>query len=63
MTTKVLTVSVSQAGEMIGIGRTAIYECLSQNRLTRCKLGRRTLITVESIERLIASSVVSSGEA
>ncbi|MCD1589684.1 excisionase [Qipengyuania citrea] len=36
-----------------GLGRTKINDLMNDGTLVRKKMGRRTLITVESIERLL----------
>lgn len=51
-----IAVSLNEAGKAIGIGRTKIYELIKEGRLTTFKLGRRTLIKVESIRSLIADA-------
>lgn len=51
-----LAVSVAEACEMIGIGRTKVYELIHEGRLKRVKVGRRTLLSVASIEALIANA-------
>lgn len=51
-----LAVSVTEACEMIGIGRTKIYELIRDGRLKSVKVGRRTLLSVASIEALIATA-------
>lgn len=45
--------SVAQAMRATGLGRTKINELMNDGTLVRKKLGRRTLISVESIERLL----------
>ena len=48
-----LTVTVVTAREMTGLGNTKIFELLGSGQLKRVKVGRRTLITTESIRALI----------
>lgn len=55
-----VTVSVRCASTAIGIGRTKLYELINEGVLDVVKLGRRTLITTESIERLIQSYRVAA---
>ncbi|WP_230832381.1 hypothetical protein [Qipengyuania citrea] len=45
--------SVAQAMRATGLGRTKINDLMNDGTLVRKKMGRRTLITVESIERLL----------
>lgn len=53
-------ISVSQACELIGLGRTKLYELLATRRLDSVAIGRRRLITAESLERLIDQARVNS---
>lgn len=46
-------VTVDQAMAALGLGRTKINELMGEGSLTRVKIGRRTLIKVESIRALI----------
>lgn len=41
---------------MLGIGRTAVYQLMSAGRLDGRKLGRRTVITAESMRHVIAQA-------
>lgn len=53
-----LVASVAQAIQATGLGRTKINELMNDGTLVRKKTGRRTLITVESIERLVGTTVI-----
>jgi excisionase family DNA binding protein len=46
--------SVDEARQMLGLGRTAFYELLRAGALPAKKLGKRTLVSVQDIERFIA---------
>jgi hypothetical protein len=48
-----ITISVDQAMQATGIGRTKINQMMKNGTLDRRKSGRRTLITVESVRRLL----------
>lgn len=50
-----LAVSINDTAKALGLGRTSIYALISEGRLDSFKLGRRTLIKMESIRRLIES--------
>ena len=50
-----LSVTIPEAVEMTGISRTSIYKMFSENRLTARKNGKRTLILVEDLERVVKS--------
>lgn len=51
-----LVTSVTQAATTLGLGRTSIYALIREGRLEAVKIGRRTLVKVDSIRRLIASA-------
>ncbi len=48
-----LAVSIKAAAEILGLGRTSIYALIAEGRLEAFKVGRRTLVRVESIKRLV----------
>ncbi len=48
-----ITVTVPDACRITSIGMTKIYELIGEGRLKAVKIGRRTLITTESIRRLV----------
>ncbi len=49
-----VTVTVTDACHAIGVGRTILYELLAEKKLDSITIGRRRLITTESIRRLVA---------
>lgn len=49
---KPITLTISAACRCIGIGQTKLYELINDGSLDAVKLGRRTLVTTASIERL-----------
>jgi excisionase family DNA binding protein len=53
---EVLSVSISDAAKVLGLGRTSIYAMIADGRLDAFKLGRRRLVRVDSIRRLVAAS-------
>ena len=54
-----LLVSVNEARRLLGgLGRTKFYEILNQRQLTAVKIGRRTLVRVDSIHRYLDSQQV-----
>ena len=49
-----IAVSIKDAAEALGVGRTLIYEMIADGRLEVFKAGRRTLVIVKSMRRLVA---------
>ena len=48
-----LAISVNDAAKTLSLGRTSIYAMIGDGRLETFKLGRRTLIKMVSIRRLV----------
>jgi len=46
--------SVADTCARLGVGRSTIYELIASGELRTLKIGRRTLITVESQDALVA---------
>lgn len=42
--------SVEEAAEAAGVGRTSLFEEIRKGRITARKIGRRTVITVEDFD-------------
>jgi excisionase family DNA binding protein len=49
-----LAVSIREACRLSGLGRTKIYELISDGRLTMVKIDRRTLIPFDDLARLVS---------
>lgn len=49
-----LAVSIKDAAKALGVGRTTIYAMIADGRLDAFKVGRRTLVRMASIRRVIA---------
>ena len=49
-----LAYSINEAARVLSMGRTSIYSMIADGRLEAFKLGRRTLIRAESIQRLVS---------
>ncbi len=50
-----LAVGISEAGRLIGIGRSSLYRELCAGRLQAIKAGKRTLLTMASLRAWLAS--------
>lgn len=48
-----LAYSVNDACKVLGLGRTYVYQMISDERLQARKIGKRTLITAASLRRLL----------
>lgn len=42
-------VTIDEAAEALGVGRTTIYLLMKQQNLQQAKIGRRSLITAKSV--------------
>lgn len=49
-----LAISIKDAATALGLGRTSIYAMIADGRLEAFKVGRRTLVTMASIRRLVS---------
>jgi excisionase family DNA binding protein len=47
-----LAISVNHAAKALGVGRSSIYGLMKEGRIEAFKVGRRTLLTTASINRL-----------
>lgn len=45
--------SITETAAALGVGRTSIYAMIGDGRLETFKVGRRTLVKVESVRRLV----------
>ena len=48
-----ITVSIAGAKKATGLGTTKIYDLINQDKLQTVKVGRRTLVKVDSIRALM----------
>ncbi|QIG54764.1 helix-turn-helix domain-containing protein [Altererythrobacter sp. BO-6] len=48
-----LLVSITDAAKALSLGRTSIYELMRSGALETRKMGRRRLITADSLRRLV----------
>ena len=49
-----MAVSIKEAAKALSLGRTSIYALIANGRLEVFKIGRRTLVRMDSIRRLVA---------
>ena len=52
-----LAYSVAEASSVSGLGRTTLFALISEGRLPKVKLGKRTLIRHDDLQALLSSSV------
>lgn len=50
-----LAISIKDTARTLGLGRTMVYALIAEGRLEAIKIGRRTLVRVDSIRRLVAA--------
>ncbi|QNN64530.1 helix-turn-helix domain-containing protein [Sphingomonas rhizophila] len=50
-----LAISINETARVLGLGRTSVYALIGAGRLDAFKLGRRTLVRMESVRRLVAA--------
>lgn len=51
-----VTLTIKRVGEVTGLGRTSIYKAISDRKLNTIKFGRRTLVTADSVRRLVEAA-------
>jgi excisionase family DNA binding protein len=60
---KPLSVSVPTAATLLGVGTTTVWNLIATGRIEVVRIGRRTLPTMASLERLVAETAVASRQA
>ena len=50
---KKLAYSVPEAAQMIGLGRTKMFELIATGEVASIKVGRRTLVPIESLRNFV----------
>jgi excisionase family DNA binding protein len=56
-----LTLTVPEAAELLGIGRTAAYEAARTGELPTVRLGRRVLVPREALARFLTPTPAGGG--
>ena len=54
-----LTMTVPEAGRVLGIGRSQAYEAVRRGDIPTIKIGRRILVPVAALERLLGARAMS----
>ena len=55
-----LTLTVEQAGELLGISRALAYEMARTGRLPTLRFGKRIVVPRKAIENMLESSLANS---
>jgi len=50
-----IALSINDTAKLLSLGRTSIYGMIADGRLEAFRLGRRRLVRMESIKRLVAA--------
>ena len=54
------TISVPEAGEILGIGRTAAYEAARNGQIPVIRIGKRLLVPMIALEKLLVEAGVKT---
>ncbi|MBB3264038.1 excisionase family DNA binding protein [Azospirillum sp. OGB3] len=55
MQTNPIAMTVAEAKAKIGVGTTKFYELLNEGKIDAVKIGRKTLILTNSLEKYVAN--------
>ena len=57
-----LLLKVSEAGEMIGVGRTRMYELIYTNSIQSCRIGKSIRISRKTLEAWVAEREANAAD-
>ena len=60
MTTETLTLTVEEAGVLLGLARNAAYQGVNCGQIPSIRIGRRLLVPRAALEKLMASAGVGA---
>lgn len=52
-----LAVPIPEAAAILGIGRSTFYQLLNAKEIDRIKIGRRSVVTLASLKKYLASKI------
>jgi excisionase family DNA binding protein len=58
-----LAVPIVEAGRLIGISRSAVYDLVASGELPLAKFGRRSVVLVSDLRRVLVAHTQRRGEA
>jgi excisionase family DNA binding protein len=53
-----IVLDITSTCRALSLGRTRVYELVNEGKLTASKIGRRTMIHMASIDRLVKETVI-----
>lgn len=56
-----LTLTVAEAAKVLGIGRSSAYEAVKLGQLPSIRIGRRLLVPIAALERMLQSTPRPAG--
>jgi len=57
-----LTLTVEEAGRLLGIGRNSAYEAAQRGEIPTLRLGRRLLVSREALLRKLANTALQTAQ-
>ena len=56
-----LTLTVTEAAELLGVSRNSLYEAVRRNEIPHLRIGRRIVIPRRQLENMLDGLIESSG--